>query len=109
MTSRINHEQTVDFFTKNNYFGAKKDNVIFFEQAILPVISASDGKILLEDKHKINLGPNGNGALFDSLANNPSVKDIISQTDYVQIIGVDNVLNRILDPVYIGFAIAKNL
>jgi UDP-N-acetylglucosamine pyrophosphorylase len=31
MTSRINHDQTVEFFTKNNYFGAKKENIIFFE------------------------------------------------------------------------------
>jgi UDP-N-acetylglucosamine/UDP-N-acetylgalactosamine diphosphorylase len=109
MTSRINHDQTVEFFTKNNYFGAKKEKIIFFEQAVLPVISATDGKILLEDRHKINLGPNGNGALFDSVANNQIVKDIISQSEFVQIIGVDNVLNKILDPVFIGFAISKNL
>ena len=37
------------------------------------------------------------------------MRDLISQTDYVQIIGVDNVLNRLLDPVYIGFAVAKGL
>jgi UDP-N-acetylglucosamine/UDP-N-acetylgalactosamine diphosphorylase len=55
------------------------------------------------------LGPNGNGALFDSLASNEEVRDHISKTDYVQIIGVDNVLNRVLDPVYIGFAVAKRL
>jgi len=50
MTSRINHDQTVEFFTKNNYFGAKKEKIIFFEQAVLPVISATDGKILLKER-----------------------------------------------------------
>jgi UDP-N-acetylglucosamine/UDP-N-acetylgalactosamine diphosphorylase len=40
MTSRINHDQTKEFFVRNNYFGAKKSNIIFFEQAVLPVISA---------------------------------------------------------------------
>ena len=99
----------MEFFIRHNYFGAKKENIIFFEQAVLPVISAETGKILLEDRHRLNLGPNGNGALFDSVASNPEVKDIISRSDYVQIIGVDNVLNRILDPVYIGFAVSKNL
>lgn len=83
--------------------------MIFFEQAVLPVISADTGKILLEDRHRLNLGPNGNGALFDSVANNDEVKGIIAESDYVQIIGVDNVLNRVLDPVYIGFAVANNL
>ncbi len=73
------------------------------------MISSDGGKILLEDRHRLNLGPNGNGALFDSVANNPEVKDIISKTDYVQIIGVDNVLNKILDPIYIGFAESKGL
>lgn len=34
---------------------------------------------------------------------------MLQTVDYVQIIGVDNVLNRILDPVYIGFTVAKNL
>lgn len=83
MTSRINHAQTVEFFTQNNFFGAKKDNLIFFEQAVLPVISAESGKILLEDRHKLNLGPNGNGALFDSVAHNQTVKDIIAASEYV--------------------------
>lgn len=34
---------------------------------------------------------------------------MLQTVEYVQIIGVDNVLNRILDPVYIGFTVAKNL
>lgn len=73
------------------------------------MIAADTGKILLEDRHRLNLGPNGNGAVFDSVANNQEVKDIIAKSDYVQIIGVDNVLNRILDPLYIGFAVSNNL
>ena len=40
ITSRINHDQTKEFFLMNNYFGAKKSSIIFFEQAVLPVISA---------------------------------------------------------------------
>ena len=73
----------MNFFTENNFFGANQDNVIFFEQAVLPVISAESGKILLEDRHKLNLGPNGNGALFDSVAHNQTVKDIIAASEYV--------------------------
>jgi UDP-N-acetylglucosamine/UDP-N-acetylgalactosamine diphosphorylase len=67
MTSRINHEQTQEFFIRNNYFGAKRENIIFFEQAVLPAINAADGKIIMEDRHKIAMGPNGNGALFEAL------------------------------------------
>ena len=49
------------------------------------------------------MAPNGNGALFDSLKSNLKVKDLISKLEYVQIIGVDNALNKVLDPVQIGF------
>ncbi len=55
------------------------------------------------------MGPNGNGAVFEAVNANETVKGILQESEYVQIIGVDNVLNRILDPVYIGFTVAKGL
>ena len=63
----------------------------------------------MEEKAKIVMAPNGNGALFDSVNKNLLVKNILSSVDYVQVIGVDNVLNKLLDPVYIGFAVKKDL
>ena len=75
---------------------------------MLPLINA-EGKFIMEDRHKIAMGPNGNGAVFEAVNANPTVKGILQASDYVQIIGVDNVLNRILDPVFVGFTVAKNL
>jgi len=80
--------------------------VVFFEQSMLPLLS-KEGKVLMEAPGKMMLGPNGNGALFDALNRNPEVKAVLESIDYVQVIGVDNVLNRLLDPVYFGFT-AKN-
>ena len=76
MTSAINHKDTVKFFEMNNYFGAVKENVVFFQQSVLPAISP-EGKILMEDTHKIVMAPNGNGALFDAVNRNPEVKKVI--------------------------------
>lgn len=59
---------------RNNYFGAKRENIIFFEQAVLPTIYHDTGKIIMEDRHKIAMGPNGNGAVFEALNANPTVK-----------------------------------
>ena len=58
---------------------------------------------MMESQHQIKLAPNGNGALFDSLRSNPEVRSRIASLEYVQIIGVDNPLNKVLDPIQIGF------
>jgi UDP-N-acetylglucosamine/UDP-N-acetylgalactosamine diphosphorylase len=52
MTSGPTRGPTAKFFEENNYFGLRKENVVIFEQGVLPCIS-NDGKILLESKSKV--------------------------------------------------------
>jgi UDP-N-acetylglucosamine/UDP-N-acetylgalactosamine diphosphorylase len=52
MTSGPTRGSTAKFFEENNYFGLKKENVVIFEQGVLPCIS-NEGKILLESKSKV--------------------------------------------------------
>ena len=82
---------------------------MFFEQSMLPAINGERGEILMEDRARLVMAPNGNGALFDAVNRNPMVKGILEGVEYVQVIGVDNVLNRILDPLYVGFAAHNKL
>lgn len=64
----------------------------------------------MEEPHKIVMAPNGNGAFFDAINRNHRVKELLQDgIEYVQVIGVDNVLNKVLDPTYIGFAVKNNL
>lgn len=53
MTSGPTRGPTEDYFRENKYFGLSQENVVIFEQGILPCIS-NEGKILLESKSKVN-------------------------------------------------------
>lgn len=53
MTSGPTREPTEKFFQEHDYFGLRKDDVVIFEQGVLPCIS-NEGKILLETKSKVN-------------------------------------------------------
>lgn len=102
MTSDKNHEATVDFFEKHGYFGYDKEYVTFFKQEMAPSVGF-DKKILLEDKDKISLSPNGNGGWYVSLKNSGALKKALEMgIEWFNIYAVDNVLQRSADPVFIG-------
>ncbi len=63
MTSEHTKEPTEAFFKRNNYFGLKKENVVMFEQNMLPCISF-EGKIILDQKYKISRAPGMLGVLI---------------------------------------------
>lgn len=82
MTSQSNHNQTVNFFKTNKYFGAQESSFIFFPQDMLPQVNKS-GKIMLSSKDHIKMGPNGNGGFFAAAAKNKKVQDVLESTEYV--------------------------
>jgi UDP-N-acetylglucosamine/UDP-N-acetylgalactosamine diphosphorylase len=58
MTSPINHEQTVNFFKENDYFGLSETNVLFFQQGMLPCMT-NEGKMIMETSSHIAMAPDG--------------------------------------------------
>lgn len=52
MTSGPTRKPTEEFFKEHDYFGLSEDDVVIFEQGILPCIG-NDGKILMESKSKV--------------------------------------------------------
>lgn len=102
MTSHINDAQTRAFFKDNNYFGYPEEKVHFYVQNTAPAISF-DGKILLEEKYRVALSPNGNGGWYNSLKNSPCGKILEDEgIEWLNVYGVDNVLQKMCDPVFIG-------
>lgn len=108
MTSDKNHEATTRFFKEHDYFGYNEQYVTFFMQEMAPAADYT-GKVYMEDKGKIATSPNGNGGWFTSMAK-WGVLDIVKKAgiEWLNIFAVDNVLQRIADPVFIGATIANN-
>ena len=107
MTSTINNAQTVAFFEQNAYFGYQKDKVHFYVQKTAPAIS-TDGKILMEETYKPVLTPNGNGGWYSSLKEAECGRILDKENiEWLNVYGVDNVLQRICDPVFVGATIAS--
>lgn len=107
MTSDKNHEDTVHFFEEKHYFGYNKDFIRFFKQDMAPSVDFN-GKLLMEDKDRLSLSPNGNGGWFHSLQNAGLISHMKELgIEWLTVFAVDNVLQRINDPAYVGAVIAS--
>ena len=102
MTSDKNNDETIAFFEEKNYFGYPKDFVKFFKQEMAPSVDF-DGKLYMESADSLSLSPNGNGGWFYSMAVTGVLKDVKERgIEWLNIFAVDNVLQRIADPVFVG-------
>lgn len=108
MTSDLNYDSTTKFFDEKNNFGYPAEYIHFFKQEMAPCCGY-DGKVLLEKKGKVAVSPNGNGGWFLSMMK-AGMLDIVKEAgiEWLNVFAVDNVLQRICDPVFVGATILEN-
>ena len=107
MTSDKNDAETRTFFEQHAYFGYPREDIFFFRQAMAPCVDL-EGKILLEDKARLALSPNGNGGWYTSLVRAGLTEKMDARgVEWYNVFAVDNVLQRICDPVFLGATIAS--
>lgn len=107
MTSDKNHESTIDFFKEKNYFGYNKEYITFFKQEMAPAADYN-GKIYMESRSRMSTSPNGNGGWFISMERSGVLKKVKNAgIEWLNVFAVDNVLQRIADPVFVGAVIEK--
>ena len=108
MTSDKNIEITIKFLTEHDFFGYNKDYIHFFKQE-MAAATDYNGKIYLEEKGKLSTSPNGNGGWFVSMKNAGLLEVIRSAgIEWLNIFAVDNVLQKIADPCFVGATLQKN-
>ena len=106
MTSVDNDKDTRDFFEEHNYFGYSSDNVMFFVQEQLPTVD-TNGKLMLAGKGTVSTAPNGNGGWYSSMYKwGIAQKAMADGVEWLNVFAVDNVLQRIADPCFVGATIS---
>lgn len=108
MTSDKNNDATIKFLTEHDFFGYKAEYVHFFKQE-MAAATDYNGKIYLEEKGKLSTSPNGNGGWFVSMKN-AGLLEVVKKEgiEWLNIFAVDNVLQRIADPCFVGATLQKN-
>ncbi len=105
MTSDINYQDTTSFFKEHDNFGYNPDYLHFFVQELNPATDFN-GKILMNSSHTLALSPNGNGGWFSSMNKAGLLDEIFNgPVEWINVFAVDNVLQGIADPVFLGATI----
>lgn len=107
MTSPENHEATARDFAEHDNFGLER--VRLFVQGRMPAVDLHTGKVLLAEKGRVALSPDGHGGTLSALAapgpdGSPSCLEEMRERGirtlfYFQ---VDNPMVQIADPAFLG-------
>lgn len=105
MTSDKNDSQTREFFEEHEFFGYNADYVKFFVQEMVPAVDF-EGNVLMESEDSLAMSPNGNGGWFGSMLRAGLDRDMEEKgVEWLNVFAVDNVLQQIADPVFVGATI----
>ena len=108
MTSVYNREEIEDFLKQNFFFGYEPSAVRFFTQNMTPATDF-DGKIYQSSPSSLALSPDGNGGWFSALASEGYLDEIKAiGVEWLNVISIDNVLQKTVDPRFIGAVIREN-
>ena len=107
MTNESSHEEVVRFFSLYNNFGFNARYLHFYPQDMNPAVDKK-GKILMKSPWQPCMAPSGNGGWSESLMASDSAQFVRDgKMKWLNVVSVDNVLQKTYDPVFIGATIAS--
>lgn len=102
MTSLENDAATRKFFEQHDFFGLSAERIRFFEQGTMPALSL-DGKLLLAERHRLALAPDGHGGVLEALRRCGGLDELTREgREYLSFFQIDNPLITVLDPGFLG-------
>ncbi|MEP6640879.1 MAG: UTP--glucose-1-phosphate uridylyltransferase [Gaiellales bacterium] len=101
MTSDENHEATDRFLAEHRRFGLP--HLKLFRQGTMPAVAASTGAVLLAERDRVALSPDGHGGTLRALERGGCLDDMGDHgVDTVFYLQVDNPMVAIADPGFVG-------
>ncbi len=108
VTSATHHAAIVEYFRAREHFGLTGAEVSILTQEELPIVNRR-GKLLLADRGRIAMSPNGHGGVLLRILEDDAFLALemrgIRHIFYFQ---VDNPMVRIADPVFLGYHILES-
>ncbi len=93
-----------EFLDRHEAFGYPPDDIRVFCQGMMPVVEIGTGRVLLAEKHRLSVSPDGHGGVLRALHRSGAMEDMrrrgIETIFYGQI---DNPLLQVCHPELIGF------
>ncbi len=109
MTSGPTRGPTEQYFREHKFFGLAEENVVIFEQGVLPCISTR-ARSCSRAAGRVAVAPDGNGGIYQALVVSGVLADLRERgIEHIHAYCVDNCLGKVADPVFIGFAAAKKV
>ncbi len=68
MTSPATDDPTQQFLAEHARFGLPEDDLLLFCQGTMPAVDAASGKVLLAEKDRVALSPDGHGGMLAAIA-----------------------------------------
>ncbi len=109
MTSIYNDAEIRAFLAEKRYFGYDPNEVYFYTQA-MAYATDLEGKLLKSSPSTLVASPDGNGGWFHSLARAGFLPMLEEKgVEFLNVISLDNVLQRTVDPVFVGATVRSGL
>ncbi|MBI1902540.1 MAG: UTP--glucose-1-phosphate uridylyltransferase [Planctomycetia bacterium] len=103
MTSPATHDETIEFLQRHDRFGLPEHDLFIFCQGTMPAVDCASGNVLLAEKGRLALSPDGHGGLVSAMTSSRALASAqrrgLKHLFYMQ---VDNPLVAVCDAELLG-------